>query len=71
MTRQRWLLVVAVCGAAIFALSFVNGWIVLDRELRGEGYRHARSTVSAWRGAGLPVLALGGPALREGRRHLR
>lgn len=59
MTRQRWLLLVAVSGAAIFALSFVNAWIVVDRELRGEGFRHVLTTVSAWRGAGLPVLAVG------------
>jgi len=59
MTRHHWLLLVAVCGAAIFALSFVNAWIVLDRELRGEGYRHAITTVSAWRSVGLPVLAVG------------
>lgn len=59
MTRQRWLLLVAVCGAAVFALSFLNAWIVVDRELRGEGFRHALTSVSAWRGAGLPVLAVG------------
>jgi hypothetical protein len=62
MTRRRWLLVVAICGAAIFALSFVNAWIVLDRELRGEGYRHAITTVSAWRSAGVPVLTFGAVA---------
>lgn len=59
MTRGRWLLLVAVAGTTIFALSFVNAWIVVDRELRGEGYRHALSSVSAWRGAGLPVLTIG------------
>jgi hypothetical protein len=62
MTRRRWLLLVAVCGAAIFALSFVNAWIVLDRELRGEGYRHAVTTVSAWRSVGVPVLTFGAVA---------
>lgn len=59
MTRTRWLVLVAVCGAAVFALSFVNGWIVHDRELRGEGYRHVQHAVSAWRGVGMPVLTLG------------
>jgi hypothetical protein len=59
MTRRRWLLVAAVCGVAIFALSFVNAWIVHDREIRGEGYRHAQQFVSAWRSVGMPVLTLG------------
>jgi hypothetical protein len=59
MTRRRWLLVIAACGAAIFALSFVSGWIVHERELRGEGYRHVVTAMSAWRGVGLPVLAIG------------
>jgi hypothetical protein len=59
MTRRRWLLVIAACGAAIFALSFVSGWIVHDRELRGEGFRHVVTTASAWRSVGLPVLAIG------------
>lgn len=58
MTRRRWLLVVAACGAAIFALSFVGAWIVLDREVRGEGYRHAVTVLSAWRSHGVPVLTL-------------
>jgi hypothetical protein len=62
MTRRHWLVVVAACGAAIFALSFVSGWIVHERELRGEGYRHVVTVVSAWRGVGLPVLALGAVA---------
>lgn len=59
MTRPRWLLLVAACGMAIFALSFVSGWIVHERELRGEGFRHVVTSVSAWRGVGLPVLAIG------------
>jgi hypothetical protein len=59
MTRRRWLLLVAACGAAIVALSFVNAWIVHDRELRGEGYRQVQHMVSAWRGVGVPVLTLG------------
>lgn len=59
MSRRRWLLLVAVCGAAIFALSFVDGWIVHDRELRGEGYRQVHRVVSAWRAVGMPVLTLG------------
>jgi hypothetical protein len=59
MSRRRWLLLVAACGAAMFALSFVDAWIVHDRELRGEGYRHVRHLVSAWRGVGVPVLTFG------------
>jgi hypothetical protein len=62
MTRGRWLLLVAVAGAALFALSFVNGWIVHDRELRGEGYRFVQVTLSAWRSAGMPVLTVGAVA---------
>ena len=58
MTRSRWLLLVAVAGVVIFALSFVNAWIVHDRELRGEGYRFAQYYLSAWRGVGMPVLTL-------------
>jgi hypothetical protein len=59
MTRGRWLILIAVCGLAIFGLSFVNAWIVHDREIRGEGYRHAQHFVSAWRGVGMPVLTVG------------
>jgi hypothetical protein len=62
MTRGRWLLLVAVAGAALFALSFVNAWIVHDRELRGEGYRFVQVTLSAWRSAGMPVLTVGAVA---------
>jgi hypothetical protein len=58
MTRTRWLLVIAVAGVAIFALSFVNAWIVHDRELRGEGYRFVQYFLSAWRGVGMPVLTV-------------
>lgn len=59
MTSRRWLAVLAVVGIAIFALSFVNAWIVHDREVRGEGYRLVHHSVSAWRGVGMPVLTLG------------
>ncbi len=59
MTRRRWLFLVALCGGAIFALSFLSGWIVVDRELTGEGYRHVLTTASAWRSAGIPVLTAG------------
>jgi hypothetical protein len=57
VTRTRWLLVVAGAGLAIFALSFVNAWIVHDREVRGEGYRYVQYFLSAWRGVGWPVLS--------------
>ena len=59
MTTRRWLMIVVGAGVAIFALSFVNAWIVHDREVRGEGYRFVQHFVSAWRGAGMPVLTLG------------
>lgn len=56
--NRRELLIVAGAGAAIFALSFVNGWIVHDREVRGEGFRHAETLLNAWRSAAVPVLSL-------------
>lgn len=59
MTDRRWLLVVAAAGIAIFALSFLDGWLVHDRELRGEGYRFVETTLNAWRGRALPVLSFG------------
>ena len=59
MSRSRWLVLVAGAGVALFVLSFVNGWIVHDRELRGEGYRFVQVTLSAWRTAGMPVLTVG------------
>ena len=62
MTTFRWLVAVAVGGAAILALSFVNGWIVHDMEIRGEGYRHAEILLSAWRSVAVPVLTLGAVA---------
>lgn len=58
MTDRRALLAVAIAGVAIFALSFVNGWIVLDREVRGEGFRHSEILLSAWRSVAIPVLSL-------------
>jgi len=62
MTRSRWLILIVICGLAIFAMSFVNAWIVHDREIRGEGFRHAQHYVSAWRSVGMPVLTLGAVA---------
>jgi hypothetical protein len=59
MTERRALLLVAIAGAAILALSFVNGWIVHDREIRGEGFRHSETLLSAWRSVAIPIL---GPA---------
>ena len=58
MTRSRWLVAIVIAGAAVFALSFVNAWIVHDRELRGEGYRFVQHFLSAWRGVGMPVLTM-------------
>lgn len=59
MTRGRWLAVIAVAGVAIFALSFVNGWILQLREVRGEGFRMVHYSAGAWRGPGIPVLTAG------------
>ncbi len=56
MTKRRWLVAIAAAGITIFMLSFVNAWIVHDREIRGEGYRHAQHFLSAWRGEGIPIL---------------
>ena len=59
MPRPRpFLLLAAASGAALFALAFVPGWIVLDRELRGEGYRHVQTLLDAWTGRAAPVLPL-------------
>ena len=58
MTRARWLALVAVAGVAIFALSFLGGWLVQDRELTGEGYRTLQILLSAWRGHGIPWLTV-------------
>ncbi len=57
MTPARWLCLVAGAGLANFALSFVQGWIVQEREIRGEGYRFVQIFLSAWRGAAIPVTA--------------
>lgn len=59
MDRSRWLVVVAVAGMAIFALSFAPGWILHYRELTGEGFRTVHVDLSAWRSAAIPVLSLG------------
>jgi hypothetical protein len=58
VTDRRALLAVAIAGVAILALSFVGGWIVLDREVRGEGFRHSEILLSAWRSVAVPVLSL-------------
>ena len=57
MTRTRWLWLIAAAGLAIFAISFVQGWIIHQRELRGEGYRLVQIFLSAWRGVAIPVTA--------------
>ena len=58
MTERRALLAVATAGVAILALSFANGWIVHDLEVRGEGFRHSEVLLSAWRSVAIPVLSL-------------
>ncbi len=60
MTRStRWLILVALAAACLVALSFVDGWIVHDRELRGEGYRQVQVQLDAWQAPAFPVLAAG------------
>lgn len=59
MDRSRWLILIAVAGVAMFALSFVDGWIVHDREVRGEGSRFIGITLNAWRSVAVPVLSAG------------
>lgn len=55
-----------IAGVGIFSLSFVNAWIVHEREVRGEGYRYAVYWLSAWRGVGMPVLTIGALAALAG-----
>ena len=52
MKRRSWLAIMAVAGIGIFALAFVDGWIVHDRELRGEGYRLVQVVLSVWEDRG-------------------
>lgn len=59
MSRSGWLVIIALAGIAIFALSFANGWIAHDREVRGEGYRYVHISLSAWRAVAIPVLSAG------------
>lgn len=58
LTRSAALALVAGAGLLLFGLSFVDAWVVHERELRGEGYRHVVTWVSAWRGTGMPVLTV-------------
>ncbi|MGH2381231.1 MAG: hypothetical protein ACRDG7_08425 [Candidatus Limnocylindria bacterium] len=59
MDRSRWLILIAVAGIAIVALSFLDGWITHDREVRGEGSRFIQITLNAWRSVAMPVLTAG------------
>ncbi|HEX2194911.1 MAG TPA: hypothetical protein VHK63_08175 [Candidatus Limnocylindria bacterium] len=54
--RRSWLLAAAGIGVVLLVLSFVPQWLVHDREVRGEGYRHVTITLSAWRVPAAPVL---------------
>jgi hypothetical protein len=56
---RRWLMAAVAAALAIVALSFVDGWMVHDRELRGEGYRRVQIALNAWEGPALPVLGVG------------
>jgi hypothetical protein len=59
MRHGRLLILLALAGLVVFALSFVDGWIVLDREVRGEGFRRLVLHLDAWRLAAVPVLTAG------------
>lgn len=61
MTRAttRWLLLAALAAAGLVALSLVDGWIIHDRELRGEGYRQVQVQLDAWQAPAAPILAGG------------
>lgn len=58
MPRSSWLMIVVAAGLAVIVLSFVEGWIIYDRIQRGEGYRYAQISLSAWRSVALPVLTI-------------
>ena len=57
MKSRVLLAVVATAGVAVFALSFVRGWLVHDREVRGEGYRFVELLVDAWREPAVPAVS--------------
>jgi hypothetical protein len=59
VSRRSWLGIVAVAGVLVFALGFVDGWIVHDREVRGEGYRLVQVVLGVWEERGFPILAAG------------
>jgi hypothetical protein len=60
LSQRRALWLLAAAGLALFALSFVEGWIVHDREIRGEGYRTVQVLLSGWRGVAVPVASAAG-----------
>lgn len=59
MNPTRWLILIALAGIAILALSFTDGWIAHVREVRGEGSRFVQITLNAWRSVAIPVLTVG------------
>jgi hypothetical protein len=60
MSRSRTLtLIIVVCGLAIGALAFVPDWLVHNRTLYGEGYRHLVLGLSAWKSRSVPVTTIG------------
>jgi hypothetical protein len=60
-SRPRWTWVLLVLALAVVVLSFVPGWLVHERELRGEGYRTFQIGLTAWqlRSGSLPVIGGG------------
>jgi hypothetical protein len=60
VAASRTLLILAVASAvAVLLLSFVPGWLIHDRTVLGEGYRHVLVELSAWKTRALPVTGLG------------
>lgn len=61
MNRSRRLLplVVLLAASVVLGLAFVPAWLVHDRTLYGEGYRHLTLDLSAWKSSSLPVASAG------------
>ncbi len=77
MSRTRtFTLIVVSCALAMGALAFVPDWLVHNRTLYGEGYRHLVLGLSAWKSSSVPVTTTGvllviGAGLLAGVRYLR
>lgn len=60
-SRPGWHWALLALAIVILGLSFVPGWLVHEREVRGEGYRTFAIDLTAWqlRSGSLPVIAGG------------